>query len=82
MVSTADLLTAVSDRIAKTSNSSGATRTTALNYKAFDRVWHVGLLHKFKSYRISSHVYSYILSFLSNRRSRVVLDGKSSRIFS
>ena len=49
MVSTADFLTAVSDRIAKTFNKSGATLATARNYKAFDRVWHVGLLHKFKS---------------------------------
>ena len=44
--STAYLLTAVSDRIAKAFNRSGATR-------AFDRVWHAGLLHKLKSYGIS-----------------------------
>ena len=35
--STADLLTAVSDRIAKAFNKSGATRAVALDiYKAFD----------------------------------------------
>ena len=29
----------------------GATQTVALNIsKAFNRVWHAGLLHKFKSY--------------------------------
>ena len=39
--STADLLTVVSDRIAKTFNRSRATRAVALGiYKAFDRVWH------------------------------------------
>ena len=52
--STADLLTVVSDRIARAFNRSGATRAVALDIsKAFDRVWHVGLLHKLKSYGIS-----------------------------
>ena len=47
--STADLLTVVSDRIARAFNRSGATRTVALDIsKAFDRVWHAGLLHKLK----------------------------------
>ena len=48
-------------------------------YKAFDRVWHAGLLHKLKSYGISGQIFSLISSFLSNRRLRVVLDGKSSQ---
>ena len=52
--STADLLTVASDRIAKAFNRSRATRAVALDIsKAFDRVWHAGLLHKLKSYRIS-----------------------------
>ena len=45
--STADLLTVVSDRIVRAFNKSGATRAVALDIpKAFDMVWHVGLLHK------------------------------------
>ena len=41
------LLTVVSDRIAGAFNRSGATRAVALDIsKAFDRVWHPGLLHK------------------------------------
>ena len=44
---------------------------------AFDRVWHAGLLHKLKSYGISGQIFG-LSSFLSNRRLRVVLDGKSS----
>ena len=48
--STADLLTVVSDRIARAFSKSGATRAVALDIsKAFDRVWHAGLLHKLKS---------------------------------
>ena len=45
--------------------------------KAFDRVCHAGLLHKLKSYGISGQIFGLISSFLSNRRLRVVLDGKS-----
>ena len=49
--STADLLTVVSDRIARDFNRSGATRAVALDiFNVFDRVWHAGLLHKPKSY--------------------------------
>ena len=52
----------------------------ALNIpKAFDRVWHAGLPHKLKSYRISGKIFDLISSFLSNRRRWVVLDGKSSQ---
>ena len=43
--------------------------------KDFDRVWHDGLLHKLKSF-ISGQIFG-LISFLSNRRLRVVLDGKS-----
>ena len=52
--STADLLTVVSGRTARTFNRSGTTGAVALDiFKAFDRVWHAGLLHKLKSYGIS-----------------------------
>ena len=47
--------------------------------KPFDRIWHTGLLHKRKSYGISGQIFCLISSFLSNRRLRVVLDGKSSQ---
>ena len=69
----------MSDRIARAFNRSGATRAVALDIsKAFDRVWHAGLLHKLRSYGISGQIYGRISSFLSNRRLQVVLDGKSS----
>ena len=47
--------------------------------KAFDRVWHAGLLHQLKSYGISGQIFGFISSFLSNRRFRVVLHGKASQ---
>ena len=78
--STADLLTVVSDRIARAFNRSGATAAVALDIsKAFDKVWHAALLHRLKSYGISGQIFGLISSFLSNRRLRVVLDGKSSQ---
>ena len=73
-------MTVVSDRFARAFNKSGATGAVALDIsKAFDRVWHVGLLHKLKSYGISGQIFGLISSFLSKRRLRVVLDGKSSQ---
>ena len=70
----------MSDRIARAFNRSGATQTVALDIsKAFDRVWHAGLLHKLRSYRISGQIFGLISSFLSNRRVRVVLNWKSSQ---
>ena len=47
--------------------------------KAFDRVWHAGLLHKLKSYGISGQIFDLISSFLSNRWLCVFLDRKSSQ---
>ena len=45
--STADLLAVVPDGIARAFKRSGATQAVALDIsKAFDRVWHAGLLHK------------------------------------
>ena len=80
--STADLLTVVSDRIARAFNRSGATQAVALDIsKAFDRVWHACPLHKFKSYGISGQIFGLISSFLSNRQLCVVLDGKSSQVY-
>ena len=61
--STVDLLAAIFDKIARVFKSSWATWAVALDIsKAFDRVWHAGLLQNRKSY---------------GKRLRVVLDGKS-----
>ena len=78
--STADCLTVLSDRIAWVFNRSEAIRTVALDIsKAFDKVWHASLLHKFKSYGVSVEVFGLISSFLSKRWLWKVLDGKSSQ---
>ena len=46
--------------------------------KAFDRVWHEGLLFKLQSYGIQGPLLNLIKSFLSNRLQRVVLNGHCS----
>ena len=85
--STKDLLTVVSDRIARAFKRSGGTRTVALYIsKAFDRAWNAGLLDKPKSYGISGQIFGLLLSSLSsllnNRWLQVVQDGKSSQKYS
>ena len=70
----------MSDRIARAFIRSRATQAVALDIsKAFNRVWHPGLLCKLKSYGISGQIFGLISSFLSNRLLQVVLDGKSSQ---
>ena len=46
--------------------------------KAFDRVWHKGLLHKLKCMGINENFKKLVESFLSNRYQRVVLNGQAS----
>jgi len=46
--------------------------------KAFDKVWHEGLLFKLKNYGVNSKLHSIIESFLSNRFQRVTIEGVES----
>ena len=46
--------------------------------KAFEKVWHEGLLYKLKNNGINGNALQLIESFLHNRRQRVVLKGQSS----
>ena len=46
--------------------------------KAFDRVWHDGLIFKLKCYGVNGPLLSLLRSFLSGRVQRVLLDGKNS----
>ena len=67
--STADLLTVISDRIARAFNRSGATPAVALEIsKAFDRVWLAGLLHKLKfmEFQVRYLALSLLFSVIDN----------------
>ena len=46
--------------------------------KAFDKVWHEGLLHKLRQNGLEGNILKFFESYLSNRKQRVVLNGKCS----
>ena len=46
--------------------------------KAFDKVWHKGLIYKLQSVGISGNLLNLITSFLDNRFQRVLLNGQES----
>ena len=46
--------------------------------KAFDKVWHEGLLFKLEHIEISQNLLSLLKSALNNRFQRVVLNGRCS----
>ena len=55
------------------------TRSVFLDLsKAFDRVWHEGLLYKLECNGITGNLLALIQDYLANRKQRVVLNGKSS----
>ena len=77
--STADLLTVITDRIYRFMDNGGEARAIALDIsKAFDRVWHSGLLHKLRAYGIDGQIFDIVKSFLNERRLCVKLDGSLS----
>ena len=46
--------------------------------KAFDTVPHGKLLHKMKLYGVDGNINSWLFDFLTNRKMKVVVDGKES----
>ena len=72
-------LIALNDSIRKSVDQKHDVRAVFLDLsKAFDRVWHRGLLFKLKQLGISGPLLSWIESYLSNRHQRVVIDGQCS----
>ena len=43
--------------------------------KAFDQVWHKGLLYKLQTVGITGHLLQWFTDYLNNRKQRVVLPG-------
>ena len=46
--------------------------------KAFDRVWHKGLIHKLQGIGLSGEILDWFHDYLTSRQQRVVLNGKAS----
>ena len=60
-------------------NPSLETRGVFLDIsKAFDKVWHDGLLYKLKCYGVEGGLFNILQNYLQNRKQRVVLNGQSS----
>ncbi len=48
--------------------------------KAFDKVWHQGLIYKLEKIGIDGNLLVWLKSYLSNRKQQVVINGKQSDI--
>ena len=60
-------------------NPSKETRAVFLDLsKAFDRVWHEGLIYKLECKGISGNLLTLVRNYLKDRKQRVVLNGRSS----
>ena len=46
--------------------------------KAFDNVWHIGLLFRLKAHGVDGELLSLLENYLQNRKQRVVLIGQTS----
>ena len=46
--------------------------------KAFDKVWHEGLIYKLKTYGIDGKLLKLLENYLTDRQQRVVLNGQTS----
>ena len=47
-------------------------------FKAFDKVWHKGLIYKLATFGIAENLLCWLENYLNNRCQRVVLAGQSS----
>ena len=81
--STVNLSTVIADRIARVLKTAGATQAVVLDIsKAFYRVWHTGLLNKFKLYYMAFEKVFYLIElFRSGKRLSIALKHRSSSKF-
>ena len=72
-------LIAITDEIYQSFDAGCEVRGVFLDIsKAFDKVWHEGLIFKLKQNGISRKLLNLIKDFLKNRKQRVVLNGQFS----
>ena len=77
--STINQLLAITNEIFKAFETYDETRAVFLDIsKAFDKVWHDGLIFKLKQNGIGGDLINILHDFLSDRCQRVVLNGKES----
>ena len=72
-------LISITSDIYKSFEKHNETRALFLDIsKAFDKVWHDGLIHKLKSNGISGNLLAFFQNYLYNRHQRVTLNGTTS----
>ena len=72
-------LISITSDIYKNFENQDETRAVFLDIsKAFDKVWHEGLIHKLRSNGISGNLLLFFENYLSNRHQRVTLNGSES----
>ena len=72
-------LISITSNIYKTFEKHDETRALFLDIsKAFDKVWHEGLIFKLKCNGISGSLLDFLENYLQNRHQRVVLNGSKS----
>ena len=77
--STVKQLLSITHNIFKTFDSNEEIRAVFLDIsRAFDRVWHEGLIYKLKTIGIKGDMINILNSFLSDREQRVTIDGQAS----
>ena len=77
--STVKQLLSITNEIHKTFDEGKELRAVFLDIsRAFDRVWHSGLLFKLKQIGIEGQALDIVKDFLTNREQRVVIDGQFS----
>ena len=77
--STINQLTSITHIIYKAIDKGKDIRVVFLDMsKAFDKVWHKGIVHKLKCKGVSGSLLMWFESYLEGRRQRVVIDGSFS----
>jgi L-rhamnose mutarotase len=77
--STVTQLTEIYDQFCKAVSDGKEIRVVFLDIsKAFDRVWHKGLLYKLKSCGITGRLLEWLKDYLSDRQQRVIINGEYS----
>ena len=80
--STGDLMALMTETWNRSVHFFGEIKVVALDIsKAFDRVWHQGLISKLKSYGVGNTFIRWLSDFLCNRSIRVVIDWINSNLY-
>jgi hypothetical protein len=78
-VSTVTQLIEIYDQFCRAVSQGKDIRVVFLDIsKAFDRVWHAGLLYKLKQHGIKGKLLAWLMDYLKDRQQRVIINGVAS----